>query len=1464
LPPAQPVAGKWVAVNLTSQLQAWVNGDPNYGIMLASTSEGMQAQYRSRESTNPPYLEVIVGTPPTSPAKLRSTGHTGAGANRLIKRNVTLQQNPVSYREIRLEPGSGKDVMLDSFYNTRNHGNHSLDLDNLGTLEHTLVQFELGAIPHGARILSASLALYHTVTAGSPTSMGADLFRVTRDWIEGTQSGSGSADGATWDTWDGTSNWTQAGGDFDVQPVTSGPISAAVNDWESWEVGALVQGWVDGSVPNYGLLLKGTGDTEVSFASKEDADPALWPKLSITYTCACGEICAAPQGSGNILMVVVNPTTLVAEDQQAKDLFESWGYTVSVISESANQATFDSGFAANDVVFISETVNAMQVGAKTASAPIGVVSQDGDYNPDLGIAPGSAHPVGAAINITDNSHYITQPFAAGSLDIYTHAMEQLTSSGSLTADQQQLANSGGVAALIALDKGAAMEGGGNAAGRRVMLPLGTRYRFNWDYLNANGRLLVQRALAWGAGLEGSGCGSLTPLLLVVGSDSPLSSKDDGRKTLMESWCYEVTVIDDGASQAEFDAAAAAADVVYVSGTIGGGALADKLTGSSAPIVNEFYGKLDNFGFSSSTGSAVSADTFTATNAAHYISEPFAGAAATVFTSSLTMPVPSGTLAPDLETVGETSGAIRALVTLEAGATRWDGDPAPARRVHLPFAAAETSQLTEDGKTLMRRALEWAGGASLAGEFYLDEFPDFTCDGADEYRGSNGDIDWSGNAWAEVGDDGRACGANLRVVDDPLIADSSGNRLRLQSSDRAVERLADLGGFPVAYLHFDYRRDGMSGSAAFTVEVSGDGGLNWSTLDSIGAATDSDYLSTGYDISAYRAADSMIRLATNATFSGDAYIDNVRIDRTPPPTCDSDYLATNKLGEFSTTAYGSNNIQGLTYLPAGKVFNGVAAPADGAWISVNYADGRIYMTDVAGNYLTDLLPPVGAPTGVAFVASGTWAEHLAVVAQTDAEIQYYDLTGTLAGSFSTTAIGSAVATGVTFIGSTAGGIYDEHLAISDSNADMVFLVTQAGALVSSFDTSSFSLRTNDLAHIPGSDKLLLIDWNGTAFVVDFTGTVLGQYNVAAFGATAPEGIAINTATCDHVVGDDTPDLVVTLNQADGGSGEPGYTEAYHPWTAATPDTWETISLASMGVPANAVVEVAVINEGISAQRWGGVRAVGSTVDRVVQLQEAEAGGIDMVTMHAQADASSQIQHYSDNTGQISFILLGYWTGASYTDALEPFTANSPGVWVEEGVGAYGVAPNQVAEILIQNIDVGNERLAGLRASGATYQRRFALHEAESGGVDALSLMVTADASSIIEVYAQDTADVEFYVLGTWDTPPGTYTGTGGAHGQVSAPMNWETIDLSGFGVPADSIAQFVLANENQGSENNMRVRAVGSTINNRALLLHEAEAGGSDLGTLHANVDSSQQVQWAAQQGATGGLFYPVGWWVLSP
>ena len=71
--PPQSEAGVWVKVNLTSQVQAWVNGQPNHGIALDPAVEGVSTKYAGRKgvASEQPYLQVVVGTPPSSPTALK-------------------------------------------------------------------------------------------------------------------------------------------------------------------------------------------------------------------------------------------------------------------------------------------------------------------------------------------------------------------------------------------------------------------------------------------------------------------------------------------------------------------------------------------------------------------------------------------------------------------------------------------------------------------------------------------------------------------------------------------------------------------------------------------------------------------------------------------------------------------------------------------------------------------------------------------------------------------------------------------------------------------------------------------------------------------------------------------------------------------------------------------------------------------------------------------------------------------------------------------------------------------------------------------------------------------------------------------------------------------------------------------------------------------------------------------------
>jgi hypothetical protein len=265
----------------------------------------------------------------------------------------------------------------------------------------------------------------------------------------------------------------------------------------------------------------------------------------------------------------------------------------------------------------------------------------------------------------------------------------------------------------------------------------------------------------------------------------------------------------------------------------------------------------------------------------------------------------------------------------------------------------------------------------------------------------------------------------------------------------------------------------------------------------------------------------------------------------------------------------------------------------------------------------------------------------------------------------------------------------------------------------------------------------------------------------------------------------------------------------------------------------------------------------------KLHEAEGNGVEALVMHVQADSSSRIQHYAEKKNEVKFTLLGYWTGTAYVGSFTTFTAGGSNAWREHNLASHDIAPNQVAEIVMLNTSSNRERVAGLRPSGASYQRRFSLHEAESGGIDAATLMVESDASSIVEVFAGTNADIDFYVVGHWSTPPGSYTATGGVNGQLAASASWQAVDLTPFGVPADAVAQFVITNDSNNSQNEMGVRATGSALN-RLLDLHEAEAGGADTATMQVKVDGSSQVEWYAESGPTDLYFYPVGWWVLSP
>ena len=114
----------------------------------------------------------------------------------------------------------------------------------------------------------------------------------------------------------------------------------------------------------------------------------------------------------------------------------------------------------------------------------------------------------AQVDITDNSHYITEPFAIGLLDFVAasqpvHMLSGTSASGLWTLGQGFDGIGNWEPSLAVIETGGILWGGGSAAGRRVQLPWGGD-SFDVEQLNDDGRTIMRRAIEWASTEPGGG------------------------------------------------------------------------------------------------------------------------------------------------------------------------------------------------------------------------------------------------------------------------------------------------------------------------------------------------------------------------------------------------------------------------------------------------------------------------------------------------------------------------------------------------------------------------------------------------------------------------------------------------------------------------------------------------------------------------------------------------------------------------------------------------------------------------------------------------------------------------------------------------------------------------------------------------------------------------------------------------
>jgi hypothetical protein len=163
----------------------------------------------------------------------------------------------------------------------------------MGELRRGVLAFDVaGTIPAGSTITAVSLTMNMSMTPTGARTV--ELHKLLADWGEGTSHAPmGEGDGApatpndaTWrHRFFDTIFWTNEGGDFSATVSASQSVGGIGQyTWNSAQMVADVQSWLDNPASNFGWLVVGdetASATAKRFDTRESASP---PMLTIQYT----------------------------------------------------------------------------------------------------------------------------------------------------------------------------------------------------------------------------------------------------------------------------------------------------------------------------------------------------------------------------------------------------------------------------------------------------------------------------------------------------------------------------------------------------------------------------------------------------------------------------------------------------------------------------------------------------------------------------------------------------------------------------------------------------------------------------------------------------------------------------------------------------------------------------------------------------------------------------------------------------------------------------------------------------------------------------------------------------------------------------------------------------------------------------------------------------------------------------
>ncbi|MCU0316475.1 MAG: DNRLRE domain-containing protein [Fimbriimonadaceae bacterium] len=173
------------------------------------------------------------------------------------------------------------DARILGFFPGSNFGNDILSTYTVGpNVQRTLILFDLGSIPSGQIITSATLRLYGSPFFASSDPATTSVYRATNSWIESQVTWNSSSTGNPWLTVGGTFVGTTGVQGANPYATLTGNQTEG---WREWNVTSLVSEWKSGTHSNHGFAITGSEGTTLVYTSREGTSTSLRPQLIVSY-----------------------------------------------------------------------------------------------------------------------------------------------------------------------------------------------------------------------------------------------------------------------------------------------------------------------------------------------------------------------------------------------------------------------------------------------------------------------------------------------------------------------------------------------------------------------------------------------------------------------------------------------------------------------------------------------------------------------------------------------------------------------------------------------------------------------------------------------------------------------------------------------------------------------------------------------------------------------------------------------------------------------------------------------------------------------------------------------------------------------------------------------------------------------------------------------------------------------------